>query len=298
MSEWKHGPQPPPKQRTATPVASRGSGTTKLSNLNGQTYPALSLPDKAALASDITADGRLRASDKVVALALLFRFHNTRTGQCNPSYERLAKSCGLERRAVINAIHRLEAASRLTINRTTGGRNRRNQYWFSARPAETVTSGTPIYPETVNAEAQNREPPFTPDGEPAFTRIEPRNLNTGKEHRNPSRSGESFDQFWSAYPRKVAKKGAERIFERIIGKGEATSAELITGAERYAEQCRELGTEACFIKHPTTWLNAGCWTDELAPTGAPNGIRAPNTLSKFSEAVLYRACGRDLEGRQ
>jgi hypothetical protein len=60
------------------------------------------LPGKAALASKIAADRRMRPSDKVVAFALLFRFHNTKTGQCNPSYDMLAESCCLTRRAVID----------------------------------------------------------------------------------------------------------------------------------------------------------------------------------------------------
>jgi hypothetical protein len=66
---------PPPENETAAPVASRDGGKeTHFSQ--AQTYNALSLPDKAALAAEITADKRLRRSDKVVACALLFRFHN------------------------------------------------------------------------------------------------------------------------------------------------------------------------------------------------------------------------------
>jgi hypothetical protein len=269
--------KPPPEEKAATPVASRSGGPEKQVSSNTRTYNALTLPDKAALAADLIADKQLRASDKVVVLALLFRFHNTKTGQCNPAYKKLAESCCFTRRAVIKAIPRLEAAARVMVDRTSGGRNRRNQFRFVVRKAETAASETSINTKTVNAEARNSEQPFTPEGEPAFTRKEPGNLIAGKKHRNVFRSSESFDRFWSVYPKKVSKRGAQRIFERLLKKGEVRAADLINGAERYAEQCREHGTQPRFIKHPTTWLNAGCWDDEPALVGCSTNSEPPTT---------------------
>lgn len=251
------------QKRTAALVASRGSGAKEHARkVDARNYNGVSLPDKARLAAEIAADRRLRPSDKVVAFALLFQFQNTKTGQCNPSYKALAESCGLTRRAAIKAVPRLEAAGLVRVGRTAGGRNQRNQFWFEL---ETVTSETPFDAETVNAGTENGERSFTPEGEPEFTRIERGNLNAGNERRNLSRSSESFDRFWSAYPKKVSRKRAEQIFKRVLKKREATAAELIAGAERYAQQCREHGTEPRFVKHPTTWLNAGCWLDEPEP---------------------------------
>ncbi len=231
----------------------------------------------------------MRPSDKVVAFALLFRFQNTKTGQCNPSYQRLAESCCLTRRGVIKAVPRLEAAGWLLVDRTAGGRNRRNQFRFKLVQPETVTHRPPFKSETVNARTEKGERSFIPNGEPVFTRIEHGNLNTGKEHRNLSRSSESFDQFWSVYPKKVAKKGAERIFKRILKKGEAKAAELIAGAEQYAQQCRDHGTDPRFIKHPTTWLNAGCWADEPEPP--PNPLNHSPHRSKSLVAGVIAAVG-------
>lgn len=251
-----------PETRTAAPVASRSGGVKQHGTESTQRYGAASLPDKAAMAAEIAADWRLGTGDKLVALVLLFRFHNTKTGQCNPSYERLAEACCLTRRAVIKIIPRLEGAGWLIVDRTAGGRKRRNQFRFKLIQPETMTPGTLFESETANARTEKGELPFTPDGEPAFTPKEHTNFNAGNEHENLSRSSESFDRFWSAYPKKVSMKGAERIFNRVLKKREATAAELIAGAERYAQQCREQGTERRFIKHPTTWLNAGCWLDE------------------------------------
>ena len=284
---------PPAPKQTAVPVASRDGGARDKSNVNSRIYTPLSLPDKAALASDIAADRRLRPSDKIVAFALLFRFHNTKAGQCNPSYEILAQSCSLTRRAVINAVGRLEVASWLTVERTNGGRNRRNNFGFKAKHPQTVnTKSSKKSTRTVKTEGENSEPAITGESEWAFTGKEAGKLNTGKERRNQYRSNEGFERFWSEYPRKVSKKLAERLFDRILRRQEATADELISGAKLYAEQCRENQTEPRFIKHPSTWLRAGCWDDEAPPSPALCVQEFPNNLSAFSEAVLRRACGR------
>jgi hypothetical protein len=75
---------------------------------------------------------------------------------------------------------------------------------------------------------------------------------------------ESFQEFWSVYPRRVAKESARRAFERALNAGAAPET-LIAGAKRYAIE--RAGQEPRYTKHPATWLNAGCWEDE-AP-GAP-----------------------------
>src|SRR5262245_20978852 len=130
MSERFDGGSAPPHKRTAVPAVSKGDGANKKISYR-KNYTAISLFDKAALAAEIAADGELRGSDKVVAFALLFRFQNTKSGQCNPSYKRLAAACCLERRTVIKATHRLEMFGYLKVDRTAGGRNRRNQFWFA-----------------------------------------------------------------------------------------------------------------------------------------------------------------------
>lgn len=81
----------------------------------------------------------------------------------------------------------------------------------------------------------------------------------GKEGLKPPKAPHgAFDDFWQAYPAKVEKKGARRKFEAAVKAG-TPPQQIIEAAERYAasEQVRR-----GFIKHPTTWLNNGCWDDE------------------------------------
>jgi hypothetical protein len=74
------------------------------------------------------------------------------------------------------------------------------------------------------------------------------------------------DQFWQAYPRKTEKLSAMKKLAVVRKSGVVTFAELMAGVTRYAA----LKTEPQYTKHPTTWLNAGCWADETQP-GATNG---------------------------
>ncbi|MEV8610091.1 hypothetical protein AB0383_19565 [Amycolatopsis sp. NPDC051373] len=82
-----------------------------------------------------------------------------------------------------------------------------------------------------------------------------------------------FDAFWAVYPRREAKKGSRAKFSRAVKDG--TSAEIIVAAaKRYAAYVAAVGREREKIKIPTTWLNQGCWDDELddaGVTGPPTG---------------------------
>lgn len=69
------------------------------------------------------------------------------------------------------------------------------------------------------------------------------------------------EQWWALYPRKLEKKAALAKLERIRKSGEVTWATMKAGVERYAAANSKL-VDQRFVKHPTTWLSAGCWDDE------------------------------------
>lgn len=71
------------------------------------------------------------------------------------------------------------------------------------------------------------------------------------------------DLFWQAYPRKTEKLSAMKKLSALRKSGIVTFADLMAGVKRYAAT----GTEPQYTKHPTTWLNAGCWADELQTGG-------------------------------
>ncbi len=68
------------------------------------------------------------------------------------------------------------------------------------------------------------------------------------------------DQFWGSFPRKTEKKAAMAKLEAVKKSGLIPWARFIAGVYRYRDH--SAGTEERYIKHPTTWLNRGCWDDE------------------------------------
>ncbi len=119
----------------------------------------------------------------------------------------------------------------------------------------------------------------TPPGQEAESQrdlVSNTNTNTNTTTTTPSkpkskslRDPDGFDEFWKAYPRREAKQGAKAKYARLLRDGMEPET-LIEGARRYAAYCARVGREREKIKIPTTWLNQGCWEDDLDSTpGAP-----------------------------
>lgn len=85
----------------------------------------------------------------------------------------------------------------------------------------------------------------------------------------------AFDRFWSAYPRRVERKRAEAAFAKAVRQTDPEA--IIAGAERYAADPNRVPE---FTKHPSTWLNGGCWDDEPLPP------RSSGTTANRNGAVI------------
>lgn len=74
--------------------------------------------------------------------------------------------------------------------------------------------------------------------------------------------GEQFEEFWIAYPHKVAKGAARKAWASAVGKTSPDT--IIEAAKAFARQ--QAGKEQQYIAHAATWLNAERWQDDgLAP---------------------------------
>lgn len=91
------------------------------------------------------------------------------------------------------------------------------------------------------------------------------------------------ERFWDAYPRKVAKKYALSILDRVKKSGEVPFEILISAVQLYARSM--VGREMQYVKHPSTWLAQGCWDD--APEAIVHG-------AKFQAPALPMANGKVL----
>jgi len=69
-----------------------------------------------------------------------------------------------------------------------------------------------------------------------------------------------FDEFWSAYPRKIAKAVARKAFAKLTEQQQLDACKTIDDHNAY---WKAKETELEFIPHPATWLNQERWEDEL-----------------------------------
>lgn len=71
-----------------------------------------------------------------------------------------------------------------------------------------------------------------------------------------------FDLFWKAYPKKKAKKTAWNAFKKVKP-DDALFSLIMEAIGRYRTSQEWQRDSGQFIPHPATWLNGGCWDDEI-----------------------------------
>ena len=86
-----------------------------------------------------------------------------------------------------------------------------------------------------------------------------------------TRASEHFDRFWSAYPRKTAKRDAERAFRRLDPGPEQLDEMLSAIARQRLWSQWQQG----YIPHPATWINGKRWQDEEPQRHSANGRASP-----------------------
>jgi hypothetical protein len=106
-----------------------------------------------------------------------------------------------------------------------------------------------------------------------------------------------FDDFWSAYPRKLDKKKA---FEKFKSAAKNHDPQIIIqGAINYAKQCEAQRTEKNFIKHPTTFLNAESFLNDFDISYSKGGQARTGVVKKslFEQGPESRARQAEAEAR-
>lgn len=75
----------------------------------------------------------------------------------------------------------------------------------------------------------------------------------------------AFNEFWSAYPKKVNKKGCYKAFCKIKNLKEEMPL-IMNALERFKNSKGWQKDNGQFIPHPTTWINQERWRDEHIET--------------------------------
>lgn len=95
---------------------------------------------------------------------------------------------------------------------------------------------------------------------------------------NPDWPDDAFEQFYAAYPRKTEKLDAQKALEKVRKKHRVPWPDLIGAVARYAAVA-----DPQFTKHPSTWLNKGCWADQQQK----NGHRPANSSRKSNSDDFF-----------
>lgn len=98
---------------------------------------------------------------------------------------------------------------------------------------------------------------------------------------------QAFENFWAAYPRKVGKGAARKVWDRLRP-DEALVNKIAAALDWQREQ--EQWRDPQFIPHPRTWLFQERWDDEptLPATRAP---QMPKNLTGIQEWMSKKIAG-------
>jgi len=86
-----------------------------------------------------------------------------------------------------------------------------------------------------------------------------------RKKKEKSAYSASFLSFWAAYPKKKEKDAAWRAWQKAVKKAEPKT--IIDAVEKHKSSTE---WQSGYIKYPATWLNKGCWDDEIAPQSTNN----------------------------
>lgn len=201
-------------------------------------------------------------------------------GNAYPSVPTLAEKCRMQTRNANVILAALKTSGELQVRPNEGPKGT-NRYRI-VMPSQGVQS-LAVVGLQANAGVQERagvqrlaSPPAKACSKPLQRIADEPSLN---HHEPPTLCDgvvESFDSFWSAYPRKVNKPAARKAFTKLKPDAALMAAILSAiGMQRRSEQWAK--DQGRFIPHPATWLRGERWKDDMGEAGATTqqGTKSP-----------------------
>jgi hypothetical protein len=94
----------------------------------------------------------------------------------------------------------------------------------------------------------------------------------------------SFDELWGMYPRKIAKRVAQKSFERLT---QSEQAQAIEAMPNHINYWKSQDTQLAFIPHLATWLNQYRFEDEIV-IEVPKANKRPELPWYSSEELTIK----------
>lgn len=198
-------------------------------------------------------------------------------GQLLTTIPKISTLCGLSPQQTRTVLERLKATDKITVKTTNKfsiitlveydcdfENNSQNNTQTTGKQQTTQQSiNRPTILEEEIKELKNQETARAREDEPP--------KETALERR--------FAEFWAAYPKKVAKTAALKVWKRLKPSQELTRQMIAAiQTQKASEQWTREGGR--FIPNPATWLNGGRWEDEL--TGGTNAENSGDHIRERS----------------
>jgi len=242
-------------------------------------------------------DSGLKPPVRLVALTLSLHM-NEKGGSCFPSISTLVDESGLARSTVQDALHTLSDEGWLTITaRTRDNGGQTSNTYDATFPARFELPRPPAR----EAGAPSPNPGLPPAREPGAIEGVTSRATVEVVHSPrdaiqetlpdlpPPKAArcdkdEGFDQFWDAYPRKVGKPAARKVWQGLNGE----RPKVMPGLAAWKSYWKQKASPE-FVPYPATWLNQHRWADSPGGTedvrSMSERLKARNRERELAEAT-------------
>ena len=222
--------------------------------------------------------------EKLWGIVHLLRTRNYTTGEITESVRSLMKTTGLTMWQCREAIAFVERGNgnAAQIPHSVPHKIRTAKPAPDTAPSDSAAQIPHSPPQDFRTHIKKQEGPrsntttttTTNPQKPPFAALRRRSLSEVQQER--------FNRWYSAYPLKVARAAAESAWLKL-NPDETLTVSMIASitmqqADREARTARNLFTPEW--KHPATWLNKGCWNDEIGELPKTKRDVINDTISK------------------
>lgn len=187
----------------------------------------------------------MKATHKPIQQIIGFQKIDLQPGQFVFGRDKASEETGLSVQTTRTCLKTLEKLENLTIKVTNKFSIITIKNWDTYQPEQGKANQQTNQQVTINQPSTNHK-------------------QEHKEHKNKKPYSYDFEKFWEAYPVKVGKLKAWQAWGKQ--NGSRPTIDTILSAIQKQTQWRKSAGPKDFRpewKHPSTWLNQGCWNDEV-----------------------------------
>lgn len=205
-------------------------------------------------------------SEKLVMLAMA-DWCNDDGLSLHPSHEAVAKKCCISRVQAQRVVKGLVDDGFLEVvgNQFGGAPGTTKKYRLCIEKLKEmgITDDTGIASDTGITQVQRRVSPSAETGitDDTQTTIEPPIDPPVVTPLPPDAVDDKFLEFWSAYPKKVGKEAARKVWVKIKKPAESLDA-ILTALAWQSKSAQWTKNQGQFIPNPSTYLSQQRWLDE------------------------------------